>query len=421
MSEAIDDQAAGAAPVQGSFHPVDSADSTCPFAKLRDLRQSASISTAERDGFPTVTVVTRYDDVASVFRNWRAFGNISSDPDPTRHDATPEDERVIIALDPPAHTWVRRLSQLAMAPAAVENALPYVAGVAEQLVAEFAGRGTAELVGEWAEPLPSRAIARVLGLPEEDAPILHDWVASQFTESATAASGRRYGGLIKESGDFVEYLLDQIRQRHREDAPDDAITRMVRYRRDDGSGFTDAQISTHVRLLLNAGNETTTSLLSNLAFRLLEQPGLYERVADDRSLLVPAIEESLRFDAPLQVLIRRANRDEVVSDTLLRRGDVIALSTLSGNRDEEVWGPTAGDFDVERFLGPAPAHMGFGVGIHHCVGAYLARQTAMIGVNALLDAIPSMQLEDSYQYENVSYHIFHRPRRLPVTFTRAVD
>ena len=71
---------------------------------------------------------------------------------------------------------------------------------------------------------------------------------------------------------------------------------------------------------------------------------------------------------------------------------------------------------MERFAGSAPAHMGFGVGIHHCVGAYLARQTAILGVNALLDAIPSMRLEDGYGYENVSYHIFHRPRRLPVTF-----
>src|SRR5262249_26755902 len=183
MSEATDHHVVGAAPTQRSFHPIDSTDSRCPDAKLRELRASAPISIAERDGFPTVTVVTRYDDVANSFRNWRAFGNIASDPDPTRHDATPENERVIIGLDPPAHTWVRRLSQLAMAPAAVDDALLYVADVATGLVDRFAGHGRAELVGEWAEPLPSRAIARVLGLPEEDASILHDWVASQFTES----------------------------------------------------------------------------------------------------------------------------------------------------------------------------------------------------------------------------------------------
>jgi cytochrome P450 len=416
MGELVGDRVGGA-PVQDWFHPVDSADSTCPFAKLATLRRDDPVTIAEREGFPTVTVVTKYADVSSVFRSWRAFGNIGSDPNPARHDATPEDARVIIALDPPTHTWVRRLNQLAMAPSAVEKVLPQVAVVARQLVAAFAGRGEAELVGEWAEPLPSRAIACLLGLPEADAAFIHEWVVSQFTESATAASGRRYGGLIKETGDFVEYLLDHIAVRHVDDAPDDAITRMVRYRRDDGSCFTDAEIATHIRVLLNAGNETTTSLMSNVVFRLLEQPGLYERVAGDRSLVIPAIEESLRLDPPLQLIIRRANGDETVGGATIRQGDVVALSVLSGNRDEEVWGQDAESFDVERFLGDAAAsHMGFGVGIHHCVGAFLARKSAEIGLNALLDAVPSMQLEDGFEYDNVTYHIFHRPRRLPVTF-----
>ena len=134
-------------------------------------------------------------------------------------------------------------------------------------------------------------------------------------------------------------------------------------------------------------------------------------------MLVPAIEESLRLDAPLQVIIRRANGDETIGDTYVQQGDVIALSTLSANRDEAVWGDDSERFDVERFAGePRAAHVGFGLGVHHCVGAYLARQTTRLGVEALLDAIPSMELEDGYEYENVIYHIFHRPRRLPVTF-----
>jgi cytochrome P450 len=82
-----------------------------------------------------------------------------------------------------------------------------------------------------------------------------------------------------------------------------------------------------------------------------------------------------------------------------------------------VWGDDAERFDIERFAGQPPAaHIGFGLGVHHCVGAYLARETTRVGVAALLDAIPSMQLEEGYEYENVYYHIFHRPRRLPVRF-----
>ena len=405
------------APVQDQFHPIDSQDASCPYQKLAELRRSCPVSRADREEFPPVTVLTKYEDVVSVFRNWRSFGNIGSDPDPRRHDASPTDQRTLIALDPPHHTWARRLNNLAMAPGAVEAALPYIAEVAESIVDRFAGRGEAELVGEWAEPLPSVGIARVLGLPSEDAAILHEWVVSQFTERAAAAAGQRYGGAIVLGGEFGDYLLDQIEQRRRPDAPDDAITRMVRFRRDDGSHFTNTEISVQVRTLINAGNETTTSLLSNLVYRLLDQPGLYERVQRDRSLLAPAIEESLRLDTPLQVIIRRASSEAVIGGSRVAPGEVLALSTLSADRDEGVWGANADEFVLERFAADgAPAHLGFGVGIHHCVGAYLARQTALRGMHALFDRVPSMRLEPGYEYENVFRHVFHRPRRLPVQF-----
>lgn len=403
------------APSQELFHPIDSSDAGCP-ARLAEVRRTCPVSRAEREGYPDVTLVTTHADVAAAFRNWRSFQSIGADPDPTRHDATPLEQRTIIALDPPTHTWARRLNNLAMMPGAVEQVLPYLAGEAKILVEGFAARGHAELVGEWAEPLPSRGIARVLGLPEEDAHILHAWIAGLFTESAAQAGGARYIR-VESSQDIQGYLLDQIARRQGDDAPDDAITRMIRYRRDDGSAFTDDEICVHIRILVAAGNETTTSLLSNLVFRLLEQPGLYERVAADRSLLVPAIEESLRLDAPLQVLLRRAVKDTTIGDTAVHAGEVIALSTISGNRDESVWGTDAEDFVVTRFAdSPEASHMGFGLGVHHCVGAFLARQTTLLGVNALMDAIPSMHLEDGYRYENVFHHIFHRPNRLPVTF-----
>jgi cytochrome P450 len=257
----------------------------------------------------------------------------------------------------------------------------------------------------------------VLGLPEADADLLHQWIVSQFTETAAAASGTRYNVIGDLDAEFREYLIGNIVSRRSDTGPDDAIGRMIEFRRDDGSAFTDEEIAVQVRVLIAAGNETTTSLMSNLVYRLLEQPGLYERVADDRSLLVPAIEESLRLDAPLQVLIRRATTDSAVGGVTIAANNVVAVSTLSSNRDERVWGGSAGQFDIERFAGGNDvSHLGFGLGIHHCVGAYLARQTTLHAVNALLDAVPTMRLEDGYAYENVFRHVFHRPRCLPVRF-----
>ncbi len=373
-----------AAPTQGWFHPIDSADAGEPDAKLAELRATCPVSRAEREGFPTVTVVTKYSDVTDTFRQYRVFGSIGSDPNPTTHDATPPDSRTIIALDPPIHTWARRVNNIAMAPGAVEAALPYVDRVARDLVDGFADRGEADLVAELAEPLPSRAIARVLGLPESDAAFVHDWVAAQSSEEAATASGQKYGSIPVLGGAFEQYLLEQLALRRGDDAPDDAITHMTRYRRDDGSHFSDRALSIHIRTLLNAGNETTTSLIANVLYRMALDPLLYERVVHERSLVAPAIEESLRLDAPLQVIIRRANTDATIGSASVDGGDVLAVSTLSANRDEAAWGPSAREFDVERFAGEAPAaHVGFGVGIHHCVGAYLARQTAIRGVNAL--------------------------------------
>ena len=403
--------------VQGSFHPIDSADAAHP-ERLAEVRARCPVSVAARDGYPSVTMVATYEGIAEVFRNWRAFGSIGADPDPDVHDATPMELRPIIALDPPAHTWARRLNNLAMAPAAVEKALPYVASQAAALVGAFADDRQAELVGEWAEPLPGLAIARVLGLPEEDSGFIHDWVVSQFTESAAAAAGSNYGRTELPADEaFQGYLLEQIALRREDTAPEDAMTDMIRYRRDDGSSFSDLEISVHIRVLLIAGNETTTSLMSNLMYRLLSEPGLYERVAADRALVVPAIEESLRLDTPLQVIIRRANEDATVGDVLVERGSVIALSTMSGNRDETVWGEDADRYRLDRFAGDVERmHLGFGLGVHHCVGSFLARQTTALAVNALFDAIPSMSLEPGYEYENVFFHVFHRPKRLPVVF-----
>ncbi len=217
------DGAARPVPEQTLFHPIDSDDAGSPDAKLRELRQSCPVSRASREGFPTVTVVTTYDDVAATFRNWRTFGNIGSDPDPTTHDRTPIERRNIIQLDPPVHSWARRLDNLALSPGAVDDALPYVSEVANALVAEFADRDEAELVGEWAEPLPSLAIARVLGLPREDAPIIHGWVSSQFTESASLESGRLYGSAPVVGGEFDQYLQRQIDLRRSDDSSDDAL------------------------------------------------------------------------------------------------------------------------------------------------------------------------------------------------------
>src|SRR5262249_27505311 len=158
------------------------------------------------------------------------------------------------------------------------------------------------------------------------------------------------------------------------DPPDDAITRMLHHRREDGAAFSQDELVIHIRTLLMAGNETTTSLISNALYRLLTIPGAYQRVRADRSLVEPFIEESLRFDPPLTQMPRRCRVQTEVGGLMLDEDEVVVLSFPSANRDVDKWGPDADDFVVERFLGRDADHVAFGLGVHHCVGAFLARQ-----------------------------------------------
>jgi cytochrome P450 len=399
------------------FHPLDPQMTREPHASLAELRARCPVLHLDAGEFEPMYLFTRHVDISAILRDYRTFGSCGFFPSRVMHEATAMDRRAITSLDPPEHTSVRRLNLVAVKPAAVERAVAHIEQVARRIVDAFASRGHAELVHEWAVPLPADAIAVLLGLPESDSAMIHDWVDSQFSDAAIRASehagtsGSPHG---PPSADFDEYLLDQIAARRAAREPvDDAITRMVQFEKTPGEFFTDRELTIHIRTLLLAGNETTTSLMSNAVYRLLERPERLTRVRADRELIPSAIEESLRFDTPITQLPRLCRRDAEISGVTLGHDAVVVLSTPSGNRDTEVWGTDADEFRVED---DTPDHLGFGLGIHHCVGSFLARTTARIGINALLDALDDLRLAPDYEYEKVYFFEFRRPTTLDVEF-----
>ena len=225
------------------------------------------------------------------------------------YDLTPEDRRTIIELDPPRHTAVRRLNLIAMKPAAVDAVVPHIRAVADELVADFVRNGGGDAVGVLAVPLPADAIAAVLGLPPSDAPLVHQWVATLFSEPSEG-SPRTDGAPIPDvDGAFDAYLAEQIAARRSGAGSDDAISRMVGLEPEGDAGFTDDELRIHIRTLLMAGNETTTSLISNACYRLVTVPGAQDQLRADRSLIEPFLEECLRLDAPLTQFPRRCLDD----------------------------------------------------------------------------------------------------------------
>jgi cytochrome P450 len=410
----------GLGPTDG-YHPCDPVAAHDPFAQLAELRRTCPVSRPRQDGLPPVTLVTRYADVAEVLRDYRAFGNIGFFPAAAQYETTPPELRTLIELDPPAHTAARRLSLLAMKPTAVSECLPQIEQAARDIVRQLRPTGKAEIVRELAVPLPAIGIARVLGLPAEDADMLHRWVASTFSEPPAS------GGPLPDSysarggedldAEFEAYLRDQFALRRASASKtDDAITRMLEVQADDPTSFSDDQIIVNIRTLLTAGNETTTSAISNTIYRLLAEPGAYARLREDRTLVMPFFEECVRMDSPLSQFARRALTDAEVGGVAVTKGEVLSVSYASANRDEARFGADADEFVLDRFVNRRVDHLSFGVGIHHCVGSFLARETSRIAISTVLDELEDLALAPGYRYEKVWFFEFRRPTRLDVTF-----
>jgi cytochrome P450 len=333
------------------------------------------------------------------------------------HNAALVNDPGIGDLDPPTHTQIRRLLLVAMAPNALGGAEQRVEAMARRVTASFAHRGEADLLSDWATPIPSDAIASVLGLPESDWPMIHAFVQAQFSDAdASVIAGT---GLAPASQDFIAYVRNQVDIRRRDrDGFDDALERMCAFVGTDGTVFSDDAVVRNVQTLLSAGNETTASLMCNLVWRLLTTPGAIEAVRADRDLVPAAIEESLRLDSPVQIFNRRVREPVTLGGIDCRVDEVLGLSIASGNRDGAEWGADADQFVVSRFAdsNSVPGHFGFGLGAHFCVGAALARLSARHGLNALLDATENLRLDDGWTYEKVPYHAVLRPRSLPVRF-----
>ena len=374
-----------------------------------------------RTGGVDVVVVTRYDELAAVERDHRSFGNIGHHPHPDAVAGRPASQRNLSATDLPRQAALRRLYLEALRPGLIAHQVPTISAVVQDRTDRFVAQleeGRTDLVVKWAVPIPALVIATVLGLPHDDAHMIHQWVESQFSDAPRNPDGTAsLGG--RAPVDFDAYLHEQIAQRRGAAwVGEDAISRMLNHVGPDGASFSDDEVSFYVRDILMAGNETTTSLLSNFMFRVLEDPTRYARLQREPVLLESAIEESLRFDTPLMQFARIANRSASVGGYPVDAGTVLSLSMPSANRDERRFGPDADRFVIDRYVHHDVNHVTFGVGIHQCVGAHLARVTARIALGDLLGRTLQLRLAPGVIFEKVDFFEFWRSRTVCVELAR---
>jgi cytochrome P450 len=315
--------------------------------------------------------------------------------------------RNLISTDPPEHEVMRRIVSRGFTPrriAAYESRVREIVGRCMDRLrdgAEF------DLVRDLAVPVPTVIIAEMLGVdPEryEDFRRWSDLVISQ-------ASGSRRGQSFEETGyvgmirELSLYLLE-IMERRRRTPSDDLVTTLIAAQEGDGT-LTPMEVVTFTILLLVAGNETTANLIGNAVNALLDHPAALARVARDRALVPAVVEETLRWEGPIQFFFRRVRREVTIAGTTLAENAMLMPLLGSANRDERQF-PEPDVFDVTRDTG---GHLAFGIGVHYCLGAALARLEARITLEALLDELPRLRRTHA-SVDYVDSFLIRGPHRL---------
>jgi cytochrome P450 len=332
-------------------------------------------------GFDTIMLL-RYDDCYAALVDPQRLGNIGSRyfelQGWTEGPWVEWTRRSIVMVDPPVHTRLRSLVNRAFTPRRVDEMHETTVKIAHELSDAAADAGTVELVHDWARVLPLRVICTMLGVPSVDQEQMGVW-----TEALSAASGmpteeNRVAGNAA-MAEFNAYVVEQVATR-RANPRDDLLTALIEAEEVDDRLDRDELVAMVVQLLF-AGHETSRNLIGNLVYRLLEHPAEMERLRSDPGLAPSAVEESLRYDPPITFTSRIAHEDLELCGHPVSAGQLVVLFLTAANFDPDRFADPY-RFDVTR---PDNRHLSFGWGIHHCLGANLARVEGALAVTTLLD------------------------------------
>lgn len=295
----------------------------------------------------------------------------------------------ILNIDPPDHTRIRKLVSKAFTPRAVEQIRARAGELVDEILDDLAERGEpVDLIAELAFPLPFAVINEMLGMPGgADALQLRAW-SHTITQVLDPLLVMQNGPAIVEAAFHMrEVIAEAIAwKRGRED--DDLMTALIRAE-DEGDTLSDAELLENVMLLFLAGHETTVNLIGNGTNALLRHPDQLRRLAEDPALATNAVEELLRYDSPVQFSRRIALEPIEVAGTDIAAGDLVMTCLGAANRDPAKFGPTAGELDLGR--PDAREHVSFGSGVHHCLGAALARLEGQEAIGRLVRRFPGIE------------------------------
>jgi cytochrome P450 len=376
-----------------------------PYRVYRRLRDETPFYHDERWD---LWVVSRYEDVASALKDWRTF---SQEPDVDIDgfmDELLDADGNILVMDPPRHTALRRLVQgtNAFSAASIGAMEPRITALVDGLIdGMLADGGRADAVEGFTYPLPLAVGPVLIGFPAEDLPMIDAW--QRQTQPRTPGVRGIPPEAFEAAAKIRAYIEDLVADRRRHPRGD--LVSQIAAGTVDGEPLgTEAVGLTFI--LFEASIDTTSGLLSNALLALARSPDQRRLLAEDRSLIPNAVEEFLRYDMPVQFNARTLTRDVTLHGVTAPRDARAILLFGSANRDERQF-EDPDRLDVTRRVG---RHLGFGIGIHQCIGAPLARLEAKIALERFLARIPEYELDGPY--ERITKQNLRGLKHLPIRF-----
>lgn len=345
------------------------------------------------DPFLHAWVVTRYDDVMTVLRHYSAERTPKPDQlaDLGMEAFAPVAEvmvRQMLYLDPPDHTRLRLLAAKGFAPPRIEVLRDHIAGIVDGLLAPVQGRGSMDLIADFARPLPAIVSCEMLGLPTDDWPQLTRWTRSFAELLGNFQHGpARTAAALQTVEEMTSYFREAIRDRSGHPR---GMLHSFMLAELEGDRFTEDEVIANTIITLVGGLETTTNLIANGMLSLLLHPEQWARLRDDPSLVPSAVEELLRFESPIQHTARLAPNDTELGGHQVKARQAVIAVMAAANRDPEHF--TDPDrLDIGR---PDNRHLAFGWAAHHCFGAPLARLQGQLAFAAIVSQMADVRLAD---------------------------
>jgi pimeloyl-[acyl-carrier protein] synthase len=360
------------------YNPFDPEVHADPYPHYRQLREQDPVHRSEVD----LWVLTRYDDIAALLRDPRLGHEVTQG----FAEGGSADWESMLFRDPPAHTRLRSLVSKAFTPRVLESLKTRIHNIVDDALGIARENGTMDVIGDLAFPLPATVISEMLGLPVEDHEKCRRWAASATRSLDPLVDDRIMDEIFLALIEFRQYLAEQV-ERRRAQPGEDLVTALIAAE-EQGERLSHEELISTLLLLFTAGHETATNLIGNGLLALLRNPDQLRRLKQDPGLMRPGIEELLRYDSPVQFVIRIVKEPMTVRGQDFVRGDSMLLVIGAGNRDPEQFA----DPDVLDVGRKDNKHLSFGGGIHFCLGSVLARMEAQAVLGALISQFSELEL-----------------------------